>query len=155
MMKSRCTRLLSTAVLGLAMAFCVASPAIAQAQPSTGAAPPPCFPLVNGTHTLGPRAVLGEHGIHVFWMCSPRVDQAAQEYGFSVPLAKIDQWHELNDAVAEISKASAKVGTAQRIYSEKIGYRCVDVAAERTSRGRMCRERQTVFDANIVKWRQE
>lgn len=119
------------------------------------AAPPPCFPLINGVHTIGPRAVLGEVGLHVFWFCSPRVGQAAQEYGFSVPLASAEQWHRLNDAVAEISRASAKVSTAQRLYGEAFAYQCASVAGERTARGHMCRERQAALDANIAKWRQE
>lgn len=119
------------------------------------AVPPPCFPLVNGNHPIGPRAVLGDVGVHVFWFCSARSDQPAKEYGFSVPLAQAEQWHLLNDAIAQITKASAKVATAQRLYSEAFNYQCVQVAKERTARGRMCRERQAVFDANIAKWRQE
>lgn len=139
--------------LGFLVAFVLSAMAIGAAHAQ--ATPPPCFPLINGTHPIGPRAVLGLHGVHVFWFCSARSDQAAKEYGFSVPLAQAEQWHRLNEAVAEITRASAKVATAQRLYTDAFGYQCVQVASENTARGRMCRERQTVFDANILKWRQE
>lgn len=119
------------------------------------AVPPPCFPLVNGTHPVGPRAVLGDVGVHVFWFCSARSDQPAKEYGFSVPLAQAEQWHRLNDAIAEITKASAKVATAQRLYSEAFSYQCVQVASENSARGRMCRERQRVLDARLATWLKE
>lgn len=139
--------------LGALVAFVLSAMAIGAAHAQ--ATPPPCFPLVNGTHPIGPRAVLGSHGVHVFWFCSPRSDQMAKEYGFSVPLGQAEQWHRLNGAVGEITKASAKVATAQRVYSEAFSFQCVQVAGEQTARGRMCRERQAVFDANITKWRQE
>lgn len=155
MMHSRVSRLLSTVALGLALAVGLPTPASAQAQASVGAPAPPCFPLVNGTHPIGPRAVLGDVGLHVFWFCSARSDQAAKEYGFSVPLAQAEQWHRLNDAIAEITKASAKVATAQRLYSEAFSYQCVQVASEQTARGRMCRERQRILDARAATWLKE
>lgn len=149
MSKTLCSRLAGL-FLGLAMAF-----AFAPAGAQTGAAPPPCFPLVNGVHPIGPRAVLGEVGVHVFWFCSPRVDQAAKEYGFSVPMSLVENWQALNAAVAEISRASAKLSTAQRLYAEAFTYQCVQVAQEQTARGALCRDRQRVFNANAAKWAKE
>lgn len=154
MFKSRLSRsfALLTASLALAASVLYMGAASAQTPSATGASPPPCFPLINGSHPIGPRAVIGQVGLHVFWACTGNVTKPAGVYGFSVPIEKAEQWHHLTAAVHEISRATAKVSTAQRLYSEAFRYDCPDVVKEQSSRGRLCRERDRMLAENSDRW---
>lgn len=100
---------------------------------------PPCYPLINGVHTLAPRHFIGEQGQHVFWACSPRGGEA-RVYGFSCLHGQCSM-AALHAAHTTILQATAKVATANAVWDASIQFDCLDVIGEDSPRGRLCRER--------------
>lgn len=106
-------------------------------------APPPCFPLINGTHGIAPRLLTGQVGQHVFWFCSPRGGPPLA-YGFSCVHGQCS-YSALQTAHNAILRSSAKLGAAQAAYREHIQFECPDVMREPTQRGELCRERDALL----------
>lgn len=129
------------------------TPVFAQTTPPlvpTPIEPPPCYPLINGTHAGVPRHVNGEVGQHVFWFCVVR--NQAQQAGFSCLHGQCAA-SVLAAAQQTIIKATAKVRTANELYVEHIKFECGPFEqAQVGPRGDLCRERVNIHNAMVHQW---
>lgn len=131
------------------------SPVHAQAQAAT----PMCIPMVNGYPQGLPVVHPTSRYCHAYWMCNTKAGDAGTVEGVSWPRTMSAC---TSDAMLlaiwpramEVQQASAKVGTAHRLWREGVAFGCDDprVHAEDSDRGRMCRERNAVFAANRDRW---
>lgn len=140
----------------LILIFALIAPAFAFAQ----AAPPMCIPMVNGYPQGLPVAHQTTRYCHAFWLCNTKAGDSGTVEGISW---RRSTWSSCStDAVLqvawpkamEVQQASAKVGTAHRLWRESVAFGCDDprIHAEDSDRGRMCRERNAVFVANRDRW---
>lgn len=135
----------------VALLICV--PAFAQSKP------PACIPMVNGYPQGFPVVQQTTRYCHAYWMCNTKAGDSGVVDGVSWPRSLSAC---TSDAVMlaiwpkamEVQQASAKVGTAHRLWRENVGFGCDDprVYGETSVRGEMCRERNAVFVANRSKW---
>lgn len=121
---------------------------------------PMCIPMVNGYPQGLPVVHTTTRYCHAYWLCNTKVGDAGTVEGLSW---RRTSWSSCStDAVLnaawpkamEVQQASAKVGTAHRLWREGVAFGCDDpkVHAEDSDRGRMCRERNAVFVANRDRW---
>lgn len=132
-------------LIALAMAFALL-PAHAQATK------PACYPLVNGYPVGLPRVVSGEYGTHVFWYCSNSKGAAPHSTGFS---CLKDQCAEtvLAGAIVAITRASARVTTANTLWAEHVAFDCTPaLVMEDSPRGNLCWERAALQAMNRAEW---
>lgn len=114
------------------------APLVALAQAPSA---PPCFPLVNGYPASLPAVVSGEIGTHIYWTCSDR--NGAQPYIAGWSCLK-DQCSKsvLASVIYQITRASARVGTAKAMWSEYVTTNCAEARKnEDTPMGALCWER--------------
>lgn len=115
-------------------------PGAAAAQAAAGSPPPlpMCIPLVNGYPAGVPRWEWGQVGEHLFWPCRAKLGAPVVWHGISCLHGSCSH-RRMGDAITEITRASAKVSTAKRLWEQNIlfGY---DVAAEQSQRGALARE---------------
>lgn len=113
---------------------------------------PPCYPLVNGYPQGLPRVAVGEVGTHIYWMCSDYKGSPPVVSGFS---CLKDQCAEtvLAGAITAVTRASAKVTTANTLWGQHVAFDCtVDLAGEDSPRGWLCWERAVKFVENKAEW---
>lgn len=137
------TRILTACILLLAAG-------LAQAQ----APRPACYPLINGYPAGVPRVEFGQVGTHVYWPCSDSKGAPPTWWGFSCPNASCSSTAALSGVISRITRASAKVGTANAEWDKAVAYDCARVQAEQTARGALCRERAATLRANLAAWAQ-
>lgn len=134
------------AIITLALA------AAAAAAPARAQAPrPPCCPLINGYPASLPHIAVGAVGRHIYWACSSSKSAAPLWYGFSCIEAECNTTL-AREAAARVTRASAKVGTANAEWDKAVTYTCAAVVAEQTPRGVLCRERQALLNNNAAGW---
>ena len=112
---------------------------------------PLCFPMVNGVHSGLPRHMSTDLGEHVFWYCAPRVDAKPNIYGFSCLKGQCSR-AALETAVGAITRASARLTTAQAQWTAAVTFDCAAVEAEESPRGELCRERVRIVQAFGWEW---
>ena len=113
--------------------------AAAQTAPDARPALPPCIPLVNGFPAHVPRYVYGQHGEHVFIACRAKAGAPVAWHGLSC-LHSVCSAKAMGEAITEVTRASAKVATAKRIWAENVGFDYAAVINEQTPRGALARE---------------
>lgn len=123
---------------------------LAQAQ----APRPACYPLINGYPAGVPRVAYGTVGAHVYWQCSDSKGSPPGWYGMSCSYAVCSSDAVLAGVVSRITRASAKVGTANSEWDKAVTFECAKVLAEQTARGALCRERAATLRANAAAWTQ-
>lgn len=131
-------------VLVAAMVF--APPAHGQSAPR-----PACYPLINGYPVGMPQQRTGTYGVHVFWFCSDSKGGPLRAEGISC-LKNLCSEALAGQAMAAVTRASAKVGTANAEWDKHVAFNCPDVEAEQTPRGNLCRERKAFLEANRAAW---
>lgn len=121
---------------------------------------PMCIPMVNGYPQGVPVVHSTTRYCHAYWMCHTKDNSAGTVEGISwkrptwtacsVDAALRTLW----TPAMEVQQASAKVGTAHRLWRENVPFGCDDpkIHAEDSDRGRMCRERNAVFKENRDRW---
>jgi len=131
---------IATAVL-LAAASIAAS---AQGEPE----PPACFPLVNGYPVGTPKIIKTEVATHLFWFCGDVKRTKVELTGLSCPAGECSEsaW---SAAVHAVTRASAKVGTAKRLWAANVQINCD------TDTRPMCVERNALIDRNWEAWNNE
>lgn len=112
---------------------------------------PACYPLVNGYPVGTPQQRIGTVGIHVFWFCSDSKGGPPRAEGVSCIKAQCAEAM-VGEAVSAVTRASAKVGTANSLWDKHVQFNCPDVEKEQTARGRLCRERKAFLEANRAAW---
>lgn len=124
------------------------------------AAPPMCIPTVNGyPMELFPRVHQTSTSCHLYYLCQNKAGTSGEVAGVSWPKSALPCTADAMMAVLwpkalEVQAASAKVGTAHRLWRAGVAFGCDDprVHGENSDRGRMCRERNSVFVANRASW---
>lgn len=143
-------RFLSRLMLSCALALLW--PAAALAQSPTGSPPPlpMCIPMVNGFPAGVPRWEWGDVGEHLFWPCRAKLGAPVEWFGVSCLHGSCSH-RRMGDAITEITRASAKVATARRLWEQNIqfGY---GVAAEQTPRGALAREWGAILARRKAIW---
>lgn len=120
----------------------------AQAQ----ATKPACYPLVNGYPVGLPHVVTGEYGTHVFWYCSDVKGSAPRSTGFSC-LKDRCAAATLSAAIFAVTRASARVTTANALWAEHVTFDCTPaLVMEESARGDLCWERATLQAENRAEW---
>lgn len=111
-----------------------AAQTVAASQPQL----PMCIPLVNGYPAGVPRWEWGQVGEHLFWPCRAKLGAPVVWFGVSCLHGSCSH-RKLGDAITEITRASAKVATAKRLWEQNIQFD-YSVALEQTPRGALARE---------------
>jgi hypothetical protein len=127
------------------VALLTVSPAVAQVKR------PACYPLVNGYPEGAPQIIRAQVGIHIYWFCSDIKGSKPKVEGVSCVWNRCSEWL-AGHIITTITRASAKVGTANAFWDEKVEFLCPDVEQEETERGRLCRERRAILDQNAAAW---
>lgn len=113
---------------------------------------PACYPLVNGYPVAAPRVVTGEYGTHIFWYCSDSKGSTPQSAGFSC-LKDRCAASTLSAAIYAITRASARVATANAMWAEHVTFDCTPaLVMEDSPRGNLCWERAALQAMNRAEW---
>lgn len=139
----------------LSLFLALLTPVLALAQAAT----PACIPMVNGYPQGLPVIYQTTRYCHAYWMCNAKNGASGVVEGLSwrrsLSACTTDAVFQVAWPKAmEVHAASAKVGTAHRLWRESVTFGCDDprVHGENSDRGRMCRERNAVFVANRAIW---
>ena len=112
--------------------------ALAQLPASSQPPLPMCIPMVNGYPAGVPRWEWGDVGEHLFWPCRAKLGAPVEWFGISCLHGSCSH-RKMGEAMTEITRASAKVGAARRLWEESITFD-YSVATEQTPRGALARE---------------
>lgn len=113
---------------------------------------PACYPMVNGYPQGLPRVVSGEFGTHIYWLCSDYKGSPPTVNGFSCLKGQCAETV-LAGAILAITRASARVTTANALWDQHVVFDCtVDLAGENSPRGDLCWERAAKFVENRTEW---
>lgn len=147
-------RFLCRQMLSFVLAALLPAAALAQQPAGTPPVPrPACIPLVNGYPTSLPRYEWGQQGWHIFWACSDIKAAPATWYAISC-LHNVCSLKTLSAVLTQITRASAKVSTANALWDQHIAFDCAAVRQEPTQRGALCRERTAIFRDKLPGWAQ-
>lgn len=141
-------------ILTLALALLAGS---ASAQPTTTPTPvprPACYPMVNGYPVGLPHVVNGNLGIHTYWACSDAKGATPEVYGFFCPHAQCSSIV-MSGVITSITRATARVGTANAAWDEHIKFHCNgESAKEQSDTGRLCLEWLNILHSPLsAAWR--
>lgn len=136
----------------ISLAFIALWPFGALAQSPAGNPPPlpACIPLVNGFPAGVPRWEWGQVGEHLFQPCRARLGAPVVWYGISC-LHGSCKHRLLGEAMTEVTRASAKVTTARRLWEANVLFD-YSVAVEQTPRGALAREWGAILARRKAIW---
>jgi hypothetical protein len=113
---------------------------------------PACIPGVNGYPVDTPKIFSGEVGRHVFWFCSDSKGAPPQMHFLNCLHGSCSDAL-MGAVISAVTRASARVGTAHSAWDAHVVHGCgLDVLAEETPRGALCRETGAIYLQHRESW---
>ncbi len=98
-----------------------------------------------------PRWQWGVKGLHIFWACRDSKGANVVWSGFSCLHANCSN-AVLAAADKQITRASAKVATANALWDQHVKFDCNVAKDQQTEIGALCRERKAIFARRYIEW---
>jgi hypothetical protein len=131
----------------------VVAPAVAQELPSDGPAPPAMYFGLNGYPLSTPKFEFTTKYKHIAWMYGDRARTGVWVTGFSCRAGHcLDAV--FGEAVMEVTRASAKVRTADALWRKYVTVNCSKPQADPLNAD-MCNDRAAWIERNRKVWAEE
>jgi hypothetical protein len=131
---------------------------VASAQTATpaqdGPPQPDCYPMVNGYPVGMPKLFVRAEAWHIFWFCGDRQRTSVRISGWSCAASHCSEAI-FSGLVHAITRASARVRTADEAWSQHVTVRCSQHMEGGDELATMCRQRAEITAENWDRWKSE